>query len=300
MYLASVIFFLNLTFIIPITLIMKNNYLILFALLFIYSHAFAQEFSFVLFIQDNVGNIDSLTLGYDINATDTIDSFFDEVNIIGSPYKPELDMRSSNHFFGTWNDETSFESKKQFIRKNCPFSWIDLPLIEVDIKSTSWPLKVYWNKNLFNQPCDSGSVLTSVSPGGWWDTSGEIIMVADYDSAILNQSSYRYISGTDTLNEYWIAFGDESIIATGIDEITSSSHNVLLFPNPANDLLQIAIPLDFGKSASIQVVSNNGMVSNMALSGSSLDITSLPTGLYHLILSNTKGQKIFGRFERMH
>ena len=61
-------------------------YLIILAVL-IGENLYSQEFKFNLFFQDSKGNKDTITLGYDINATDSIDSKLGETNI----YKQQID-----------------------------------------------------------------------------------------------------------------------------------------------------------------------------------------------------------------
>ena len=49
-----------------------------------------------MYFVDAVGNMDSLTLGNDITATDSVDAAFGENNIIFSPYAAGLDVRAGN------------------------------------------------------------------------------------------------------------------------------------------------------------------------------------------------------------
>jgi len=59
---------------------------------------FGQEFSFQMYFQDSAGNKDTLTIGYDVNATDSIDAIFGETNIISTPLSPGLDVRVTNEW----------------------------------------------------------------------------------------------------------------------------------------------------------------------------------------------------------
>lgn len=273
-----------------------------FAILFLMVIPFptmAQEFVFELIIKDTIGNADTVMLGYDLSATDSIDTFWEEQNILGSPYKAVLDVRASNHEWLSWNNQSPFETKKQIVGKNCPFSWADLALIEVDIKSITWPVKACWNKALFNASCDSGSVLTSVSPGGWWDTGGERFALSQYDSVILNQSMYRYFSGTDTLYQFWMAFGDLSLLSVGINEPTNSISEIFLFPNPAADRIKVFLPLSFGKPLKFQILTQNGAMIPVEVSSNEIDVSVFPPGIYQLTVINSKNERLYQKFTKV-
>lgn len=102
---------------------------------------------------DAVGNTDSLTLGYDIAATDTLDAAFLETNIISSAYTSGLDVRAGNVWFqqnfgsGQFG-QTPFETKRQIVPNTCGTGnfWLAFPVAEINIVSTHFPIKAYWNK----------------------------------------------------------------------------------------------------------------------------------------------------------
>ena len=55
-----------------------------------------QLFSINMNFQDAAGNRDTLILGYDSNASDTIDTFFNEMNILSTSFDTGLDVRVGN------------------------------------------------------------------------------------------------------------------------------------------------------------------------------------------------------------
>jgi hypothetical protein len=81
---------------------MKKLLLLLFAIGWI-SICEAQQFSFQMRFVDAVGNLDSITLGYDPAATDSLDTFMGEVNIITTPYASGLDVRTGNEWFFSYS-----------------------------------------------------------------------------------------------------------------------------------------------------------------------------------------------------
>ncbi len=68
------------------------------------SAAQGQSFSFQLFFSDAQGNRDTIILGTDDLATDTIDTALGEVNIIGLPIDSGLDIRITDEWRNrNWN-----------------------------------------------------------------------------------------------------------------------------------------------------------------------------------------------------
>jgi len=87
---------------------MKKIY-ILISFLTISQFIFGQEFSFPIYFEDAIGNKDTLTMGYDINGTDGLDTVLGEINIIGVPLDTSFDVRISDAF---WNNGNGTFQKK--------------------------------------------------------------------------------------------------------------------------------------------------------------------------------------------
>ena len=90
---------------------------ILFFLLFAVSiHFYGQELSFFMYFEDGLGNVDSLELGLDAQATVEIDSTLGEENIMGTPWGAVLDVRSVDGFYpGYFEEVNKFHTKKQIV-----------------------------------------------------------------------------------------------------------------------------------------------------------------------------------------
>src|SRR5690554_219642 len=82
-------------------------------LLCFYQISEAQTFQFQMFFEDAIGNKDTLTIGYDLNGTELIDSSFGEENIIGIPLDSTFDVRISDAFYNYGN--ATFHTKKQIL-----------------------------------------------------------------------------------------------------------------------------------------------------------------------------------------
>jgi hypothetical protein len=137
---------------------MKN---LIFLLLFFPLIGLSQpEFSFDLYFEDALGNRDTVTIGYDPEATDGIDAQFGEENIISQPWDSVLDVRIGNKTYteNTWLTDNSFLSKKQIISSYCENSIIS-SRISIQFYAKNYPIKFKWDKSQFeNDTCRFFSV----------------------------------------------------------------------------------------------------------------------------------------------
>ncbi len=256
----------------------------------------AQQFAFQMTFVDAVGNTDSLTLGYDIAATDTLDAAFGEANIITTAYTSGLDVRAGNVWFqqnfgsGQFG-QIPFETKKQILPNTCGTGnfWMLLPIAEINIVSTNFPIKAYWNKIPFNDTCRNGSVFTSVHPGGWWDTGGFREDLETEDSTTFYQNQYYYLNGTDTVNVYWVAFSDSTLLSVGINELTTDKKAIKIFPNPTSDFVTVGINESFGEINRVEFYNSFGQVILLSKQLNNIDISNLQSGLYFIKVTNMKG-----------
>ncbi len=267
----------------------------LFLAVFLVSSAKAQEFSFQMKFIDAMGNRDSITLGYDVSASDTIDPAFGEVNIISAPYTSAINVRAGNVWFQQNSfpgfGKTAFETKTQILPNICGTGnfWSILPIAEIHIVSAHFPLQVFWNRSLFNDICRNGSVLTSVHPGGWWDTGGFRDELTSMDSAILIQNQFHYLNGADTVNVYWVAFSDSTLLTLGLNEINSEMNAIRIFPNPASDFISVNISPSLGKINQIEFFNSLGQTVKISKQPDKINIRELSTGLYFIKITNTRG-----------
>ncbi len=254
---------------------MKRKPILLIAILFANSLT-AQMFSFEMVFEDAVGNTDTLILGYDVSATDTIDVFFGELNIVSEPLDSEFDVRISNGLTNAYyNTGPSWSSKKQILPLPCNPNY-PTHVALIDIKSSNWPVTATWDSSLFTGFCNNGSVFTSVNPGGWWDTGSP----SDLWRVILNSENsvtftsnvpdsgiaeaYSYVnSAEDTLAVFFLAFGDSTLISTPTsnNEIELAG-NLSIYPNPTSGEINIVLPkvLINAPQVLIQVIDFNGRI----------------------------------------
>ena len=256
----------------------------------------AQQFVFQMTFIDAVGNTDSLTLGYDIAATDSLDAAFGETNIISTAYTTGLDVRSGSVWFQQNLNSAPlgllpFETKKQIVPNTCGTEnfWLLWPIVEINIVSTHFPVKAFWNKILFSDTCRNGSVFTGVHPGGWWDTGGFQGALNTEDSITFYQNQYNYLNGTDTVNVYWVAFSDSTLLALGINELATNKNSITIFPNPTSDFVTVSMNKSFGEMNRVEFYNSFGQVVLLSKQLNNIDIAELQSGLYIIKVTNNKG-----------
>lgn len=284
---------------------MKNLLLGLMALCLVET-AHAQQFSFQMFFSDAIGNKDTLTLGYDVLATDTIDAAFGEVNMIGVPLDTSLDVRITNEWMyrSTLDFPGIFHTKKQITFYDC-HDWSGLQTI--DILTKHWPVTVSWDNTLFMDNCRNGSLFASINPGGWFDTGSP----SDLWRQVLNENGsvtftsnnnegfseyYSYINETgDTIPVFWQIFSDSTILYLGMNEFTADRQKAVISPNPTTDIISIRIPSQFGNAISVEIFSSTGNLVLLTTKITDINIAGFERGLYLVVVTNAIGEIISAR-----
>jgi hypothetical protein len=174
-----------------------KNLLLIFIL---QAHCFlsiGQETIIKLIFEDSANNQDTIEVGFDPAGSYLIDPELGEENIASLPFTLGLNVRISNFstFSTPYNDTASvlIHQKRQIVEDPC-----ENPLpIEIDIKTSNWPVTVRWDTVGFQNQCLKGSFLTNWHPGGWWDVPGE----GDLGYQALNTKGYRTFSHNLQENE---------------------------------------------------------------------------------------------------
>jgi len=268
---------------------------------------YGQQFSFQMFFTDAIGNKDTITLGYDLAATDSIDTALGEVNIISVPRDTAFDVRVSNEWKNrTWYSVVgTYHTKKQIIPYTCMnFSYNNIQT--VDIYTKHWPVTVTWDKLLFNDSCKYGSVFTSINPGGWWDTGSpsdlyqQIMSVNDSATFTSNTSgwvheNYSYIQGSDTIPVFWQAIAPSWILYTSIDESVSQQISIKAFPNPFSTQLTFKLTDNEQTTVSLYDFLGQQVLQQTFTNSTIINTMQLADGIYFYDLTNSKGRLKTGK-----
>lgn len=283
------------------------KYILTALLLTMFTNIQAQKFTFSIFFIDSKNNKDTISLGYDDFATDSIDEQFGELNIISRPLSSGLDVRVTNEW---WNRKSytktpgTYHTKKQIIKypRNGFFN-----LNSIDIKTNNWPITITWDSALFNDDLRSRSFITSIPIGGWWDVGSPSNLNVQFfqDINSINFSSnvsknynpnYCYIKDMDTISVFWQSYANSSFrIINSFAKAINSNNKLNIYPNPSSNVLNIELEED-KMWQRIELINTLGKVVKEESFAKSLDIQSLPAGMYYLKIYGVNSRLLQTKF----
>jgi len=262
---------------------------------------YAQQFSSDIYLSDANGNSDTITLGYDANATDSIDLQFSEVNIVNKPWDSVFEARISplSQYVGPINNFTPpYQTKKQILNYNPqpPFSPLSIQFstpVFIEVYSRMGrPFSLHWNKMLF---ADSSRMRS-----GFFFINGINLprYVVDNDSLIFydwySDNSY-YLKNNDTI--WLLGFSFFSYSEVGInDNFQLQIDPIIAYPNPTKGIIHIAFTDNPQMNIKMQIFDITGRfirdVQVIKQKNFTLDISDLQKGIYILnIKSNDEFSK---------
>jgi len=269
---------------------MKN---LLFLFLFLPFLGLSQpEFSFDLYIEDTLGNRDTVTIGYDPQATDGIDELFGEENIIAQPWGDNFEVRITDKMpsllYGTPQYET-FRTKKQIIDNQCQQNWIPWNLIYIDIKNVTFPFSISWDNELFQNECTVGSMIQNIESNNWFDLGwfgGALSNVQNpliFDSLSVNHGlELKYLDlDNNPVYSFWFLFSD----STNLTLNTPFFGEILpkISPNPVNSNSNLHISK--GEKYYLFNVHGN-LLENGIIENNTLNLKNRSSGVYFLQIEN--------------
>ncbi|MDR1974972.1 MAG: T9SS type A sorting domain-containing protein [Bacteroidales bacterium] len=201
----------------------------------------AQDFSFRLYLETANGGKDTLELGYDPTSTWGADSIFDEIS-----YNSPVNINKFEAFVGVSPTQdydgnyTTFQ-KKEIVPIN--LGWCSA--IHLIVPFDSVPIKVSWDKTLFNNDERYRSVITDWYPGGWFDVGPSTFLenMRDTDSVIVDtmyvDKYYQIFYYDDTIPflKFYVAFWSKQGFA--IEDKNLDVSRFSLYPNPVTDVCYI-------------------------------------------------------------
>jgi hypothetical protein len=261
----------------------------------------AQQFTFQMNFEDVVGNKDSLTLGYDNSATDSLNASFGEINIITTPLNSNFDVRVTNEQFNRQHLFTNgtFHTKKKIVTNHCGIS--GLSIVAIDIYTQHWPVTATWNSLLFDNTCRNGSVFTSMNPGGWWDVGGHsnlqrIQLMQTNQVTFTSQVSdfpsinFAYINNSgDTVSTFWLAMYDSTLLYASIGKFSFNTGKLSIFPNPSADIVSLSIDSPLGDVDRIEFYNTFGQVVLTSKQLNNIDISHLSYGMFFVKVTTRQG-----------
>ena len=272
--------------------------LFIFAVILSTSSIFAQStaaFSFKLYFEDEVGNKDTLTLGYDVMATEGVDVAFGEENIIAQSWSPLFEARITNEYWINSNFPGTPEAihlKKQIFNKN---NIANRPMA-IDIKSTNWPLKVSWDSTLFSPTEISGSFLTSIQYGTWFDLSRPDFLTEKntvyYDTSSLvdldHQIASYYTNNQDKIYTIWFGFSDSTMLTLSSENLMNEA--LKLYPNPFNNEFVIT---NLSTDQAVIIFDELGRKVKFEREGDKISLVNAKSGIYFVeLVGNNRVFKI--------
>ncbi len=288
---------------------MKKTFLLLIMWLSSIIALFAQdipEFEMPLYFKDAIGNLDTLIVGYDVNATSsTLNPNFGEVALT-EPFDSVFEVRALHS--ADWDYQMS---KKIIAHYDHPTSYpcgiSNSIYIPVMIKHL--PLLVSWNHDLLNASiCRSETIMTNspfclfvncdldvmeVESIDYYCLAPKHTFTEDFYNPIVSDFFYFNAEvlgvGDTTLGGFLLVFRPGWGCGYEVDvESVNALSKLSAYPNPAADLIHITLDSDLMHTApnnlSVRLVNAQG--STFACSyqrdskSLSIDIAHLPSGFY--------------------
>jgi hypothetical protein len=250
------------------------------------------EFSFDLYFEDALGNRDTVTIGYDPQATDGIDAQFGEENIISQPWDSILDVRIALGHFPPYGGSIpvffpSKQTKKQISIPYCESNYYNAYKFVIQLKNAVFPVKLNWYTERLNSLCTASNFVTDWFPGCWFDcqiigNEQEPWFFLNSDSLILEHTSLVNSYDNDTTNLLFVSMsnGNEEI-GSHLELINNQGMKVV--PNPFDNSIFINSQENIQK---IEILSLTGnlikRLLNVGNSQMEIDTEFLSSGSYIL------------------
>ncbi|MEM9823618.1 MAG: T9SS type A sorting domain-containing protein [Bacteroidota bacterium] len=236
---------------------MKIYFPLLCFLLLFFDASHAQEFLTTFCVEDASGKIDSVQVGYDIDATEFIDAQFGEQDLIALPFDNNFEVRLAQiniddydqtyHQLSTTPSLVNYTSKIDILSRDCEewnFTNVNnglKPITALLIRNSDLPVTIKWDSAIFEADCQSQSLLTDWHPGGWFDVGAPVTIppVTLREEAAVEVTTPTWLQLVDHFNDTL------SMVFIRIDSDLTSSiattplQEVRVYPNPVRDQLMI-------------------------------------------------------------
>ena len=265
---------------------MKKLYFILFVLFSAVSLQ-AQQFTFDVYFEDAVGNRDTITLGYDATASDTINPQYGEINIVNQTWDSVFEVRLSEFDYINYSGATynpSFQSKKKIMNfiPQIPCIYSSSPVF-IAVKNKYRPFHFTWDSTLFQDTVRMSSGFQFyhyVCPGPIWASSTDSLMYEDP----FNYCEHCHIEQNgDTI--WLIGFTFSYYNTIGFQTPNSEGLVVKSYPNPVKDIVTFDM-VNINQEAELIIYNSLGQLTkriNIVDSQNQIkiNISDLISGIYY-------------------
>lgn len=244
-----------------------------------------QEFMTKLYFEDSNMHYDTLIVGYDQNATDSIDLSFGENDINGTPFDSIFEVRATDEYKLAYR-AIPYLVKKQIVKKECEES--KFPFVSaILVKCKYYPIKISWDKALFDDNCTNYSLITDWNPGGWFDVGG---IQPPYYLKVQDAASFPYISDNrfyyehnntllDTVQLLYFAFASKQNFDQILYSGTKLDNTFSIYPTLCNDRLFIKLNSN-DQIEDISFVDLYGRILTPKVKNEAIDVSSFHSGIY--------------------
>lgn len=287
-------------------------------------------FQATIYVEDAIGNKDSVIVGYDPDATYDIDPEFGEAEIT-IPFDSVLEVRAMSAIsFNNTFSKVIIEYSQFIPAFNCNGG----PLIHIFVWSKYQPIKVSWDSTIFlNDQCLRGSFLSN-------HEIDELTGPFDLDefppvcACMASQDSYIFELTQEALTAHYNSIGYDESVAVNIEAeveglgnqtiyglrfrphrifsytpcywITTDTEEPIavaplsIFPNPSQGIVKITNS-EHHAFEELKVIDAMGHLvqSISAIKNSEADLSGLPGGIYQLQAQDKDGKRYVGRVVKL-
>lgn len=288
-----------------------KNYILLALALLLPTVFYAQAFSFKLAFEDAVGNKDTLELGFDPMATDSIDPGWGETNLIGTTPNSGLDVRVSDEWEKRANQSLpsgTFHTKKQILEKtNCSTGIHpgELMFLTFDIRTDFWPVTVSWDSIPFAEGwmtdtisyCYKLALLTdgpyngvqffvdgysSLPPIGMQGSGSPYSFSSNVATASSSYPQHSYVDAQgDSVPVFWFFFNELTFYYVGIEDGLVTPR-ISISPNPSLGHSHLNISAVDHAISELSCFDLQGKEMPIRYANGQINISMLPKGVYFL------------------
>jgi hypothetical protein len=284
---------------------MKKLYITILALFSIVSVQ-AQQFTFDVYFEDAVGNRDTITLGYDATASDTINPQYGEVNIVNQSWDSVFEVRLSEFDYINYTGATYnplFQSKKKIMKfvPQIPCIYSSAPVF-IAVKNKYRPFHFTWDSTLFQDTTRMSSGFQFyhyVCVGPAWASSTDSLMFEDP----LNYCEQCHTEHNgDTI--WLIGFTFSYYNTIGFQDPISEDVVVKAYPNPVNDIITFDME-NINQQSELIIYNLFGQMIwkeqiGYAKQNYKINISDYKSGIYYYQITLSNSQKKYsGKFVKL-